>query len=73
MPWRFAAMNKTDVIRAWKDPVYRATLTPEQIASLPEHPAGAIELADEKVRYVYGAVPTIATMYSYRDWRQCCP
>lgn len=29
-----------DVKRAWKDQNYRASLTPEQIAELPAHPAG---------------------------------
>lgn len=29
-----------DAIRAWKDPLYRATLTPGELASLPANPAG---------------------------------
>ena len=66
-------MNKTDIIRAWKDPAYRATLTPEQLACLPDHPAGIIELADEKVRYIYGAVLTTSTAYTFQDMRRCCP
>jgi mersacidin/lichenicidin family type 2 lantibiotic len=33
-------MNKDDIIRAWKDPHFRAQLTAEQLASLPESPAG---------------------------------
>lgn len=35
-------MEKVNVIKAWKDPEYRASLTPEQLASLPEHPAGVL-------------------------------
>jgi mersacidin/lichenicidin family type 2 lantibiotic len=30
--------NNVDVIRAWKDAAYRATLTEEQLKSLPENP-----------------------------------
>jgi mersacidin/lichenicidin family type 2 lantibiotic len=33
-------MNKHDLIRAWKDPGFRARLTPQQRSELPESPAG---------------------------------
>jgi mersacidin/lichenicidin family type 2 lantibiotic len=33
-------MNKHDIIRAWKDPSFRAQLTTEQLTDLPESPAG---------------------------------
>ena len=69
-------MNKTDVIRAWKDPLYRASLGPEKLAHLPAHPAGVIELADEQLRGVSAAALTTAqtcTEYSFRGWRPCCP
>jgi mersacidin/lichenicidin family type 2 lantibiotic len=39
-------MTPSDIIRAWKDPGYRAGLSAIQRAQLPAHPAGAIELAD---------------------------
>ena len=39
-------MTPSDIIRAWKDPRYRAGLTATQQAQLPAHPAGAIELAE---------------------------
>jgi mersacidin/lichenicidin family type 2 lantibiotic len=29
-----------DTIRAWKDPLYRTTLSPAELASLPANPAG---------------------------------
>jgi mersacidin/lichenicidin family type 2 lantibiotic len=45
-----------DVVRAWKDPEYRKTLTPEELASLPENPAGASEVSDEDVGSVSGGV-----------------
>ena len=33
-------MDKRRIIRAWKDPEYRASLTAEQRAALPECPSG---------------------------------
>jgi mersacidin/lichenicidin family type 2 lantibiotic len=39
-------MTPNDIIRAWKDPHYRAGLSAAQRAQLPAHPAGAIELAE---------------------------
>jgi len=43
-----------DVIRAWKDEKYYRSLTAEQRQSLPENPAGLIELADSDIRQVFG-------------------
>ena len=39
-------MTPSDIIRAWKDPNYRAGLPATQLAQLPAHPAGAIELPE---------------------------
>ncbi|MBI5928042.1 MAG: mersacidin/lichenicidin family type 2 lantibiotic [Chloroflexi bacterium] len=39
-------MSNVDVVRAWKDAEYRNSLTAEQRASLPENPAGLVELDD---------------------------
>lgn len=39
-------MKKIDIIRAWKDEDYRNSLSQEELASLPENPAGMIELSD---------------------------
>jgi mersacidin/lichenicidin family type 2 lantibiotic len=36
-------MSTFNVIRAWKDPDYRRSLTEAQQAQLPAHPSGAIE------------------------------
>ena len=57
-------MSKSNIIRAWKDPVYRDTLGAEERATLPPHPAGGIEIRDEDLRSVAGgaAPPT---------WRGC--
>ncbi|HVF56051.1 MAG TPA: mersacidin/lichenicidin family type 2 lantibiotic [Pyrinomonadaceae bacterium] len=49
-------MKKVDIIRAWKDEEYRASLTDDERASLPEHPSGAIELYDAELGEVAGAM-----------------
>jgi len=36
-------MPTIEVVKAWKDEEYRDTLTVEQRAQLPQHPAGVIE------------------------------
>jgi len=70
-------MRKVDVIRAWKDPAYRATLTAEELAQLPGHPSGALELPDEQLRAVTGAIALTTaetcTEFTFRNWRRCCP
>ncbi|MFL6282074.1 MAG: mersacidin/lichenicidin family type 2 lantibiotic [Pyrinomonadaceae bacterium] len=53
-------MSKADVIRAWKDPEYRSTLGPTELAGMPENPAGAIELNDDDLD---GSEVGIATTY----------
>ena len=37
-------MSQLNVIRAWKDEEYRASLRDSELALLPAHPAGAVEL-----------------------------
>jgi mersacidin/lichenicidin family type 2 lantibiotic len=45
------------IIRAWKDPNYRATLSAEQRAALPECPAGAplTDMNESELEQVAGA------------------
>lgn len=43
-----------DITRAWKDPEYRKTLTPDELASLPPNPAGAV--ADDELSTMAGGV-----------------
>ena len=45
-------LNK--IIRAWKDPEYRADLSEEELAAVPQNPAGAIELTDEELDMAAG-------------------
>jgi mersacidin/lichenicidin family type 2 lantibiotic len=44
-------MDKKNIIRAWKDPEYRASL-----AEAPESPAGAVELEDAALESVAGGL-----------------
>lgn len=69
-------MNKSDLIRTWKDPMYRSTLRAEELGALPAHPAGVIELQDEELRGVRGAITTAltCTAHTFANWRNCgCP
>ena len=68
-------MNKIDVIRAWKDPVYRAGLSREEIAGLPGHPSGLLELNEEQLKMAAGAILTTyktCTAYTVNQARGCC-
>lgn len=48
-----------DVARAWKDPEYRKTLTPDELASLPPNPAGPAQLTDEQLDGVAGGASAV--------------
>ncbi len=54
-------MPRVDVIRAWKDEEYRASLTEAERAQLPAHPAGLIELDDEQMRALVGGFQPTTT------------
>jgi len=47
-------MSSIDIVRAWKDEAYRNSLTAEQQALMPDHPAGLVELNDELLGTVDG-------------------
>ncbi len=49
-------MTRNDVIRAWKDPKFRASLSPEQRAALPAMPAGerVVEMDETQLTNVDG-------------------
>lgn len=69
-------MNKSDVIRAWKDPLYRASLSDEERAALPDHPAGFVEIDEGQLKLAGGGTSTTAptcTAYTFLNWRACCP
>ncbi len=43
-----------NTIRAWKDREYRESLSAEEMALLPENPAGQVELTEEDLLDVVG-------------------
>ena len=54
-----------DLIRAWKDEMYRDGLTAEQLAAMPANPAGVLELSEDELAGVDGALtPIILTLIS---------
>ncbi len=54
-------MSDLDIIRAWKDPAYRQSLSEAEFAELPAHPIGPITLSVAELDQVVGglASPTI--------------
>ena len=55
-------MKRENIIRAWKDAAYRASLSEAERAHLPENPAGLIELDDSALAGAAGlARPTNPT------------
>ena len=72
-------MNKVDLIRAWKDPVYRAGLDAGDRASLAAHPSGLVELSDSELKSASGLVgialttAQTCTEFSFHGFRRCCP
>lgn len=54
-------MNASDIIRAWKDASYRASLSAAQRAALPANPAGMIELSETELEAVVGGAKRTST------------
>ena len=58
-------MRNEDIIRAWKDAAFYASLSQEARAQIPAHPAGMYELSDEDLEVVAGgSVSAIASAAS---------
>jgi mersacidin/lichenicidin family type 2 lantibiotic len=47
-------MSRSDVIRAWKDPEFRLSLSESERAQLPAHPAGLAEMRGTQLEAVEG-------------------
>jgi len=45
---------KLNIVRAWKDEIYRQSLSNEQMDMLPANPVGELELADASLQFVHG-------------------
>src|SRR5262245_45587095 len=50
-------MSNADVIRFWKDEHYRLGLSESQRASLPDNPAGVIDLPESELVAIAGGTP----------------
>jgi mersacidin/lichenicidin family type 2 lantibiotic len=58
-------MAKDKVIRAWKDPAYRNSLSAAERAALPANPAGSIELSDARLGQIAGGGLPGFTYYTF--------
>ena len=56
-------MSKSNVIRAWKDPAYRNSLSMAEQAGLPANPAGGIEISDAELGKTAGGRKPLRTEY----------
>jgi mersacidin/lichenicidin family type 2 lantibiotic len=66
-----------DIIRAWKDPAYRANLSADEKSRLPVNPAGLVDLTDEELMNASGLIGAARTTCqcctdTSRPFR-CCP
>jgi mersacidin/lichenicidin family type 2 lantibiotic len=62
-----------DYIKAWKDPVYRASLSEAERAALPANPAGFVELTDGELDDVAGGTTTtFCATLTVVTWEQGC-
>jgi mersacidin/lichenicidin family type 2 lantibiotic len=77
-----ASMTSFDVIRSWKNPRYRRSLSAQQLQVLPEHPAGAAVLTDHELKAASGlmldedeftAITTsiMCTTTTFHHWKSC--
>ena len=66
-------MSIQNVVRAWKDPQYRSSLSEMERAVLPDHPAGSVELTDEDLGLVAGGrKPQNYTWMTVTNGHICC-
>jgi mersacidin/lichenicidin family type 2 lantibiotic len=67
-------MSSNNIIRAWKDPNYRNSLSEAERAALPANPAGFIELTDGELNGASGgAKPLPPINPKPRTCNQLCP
>jgi mersacidin/lichenicidin family type 2 lantibiotic len=69
---RTITMKKIDIIRAWKDEDYRNSLSAEELAGLPENPAGMIELTDGDLGKATGGAPVISALVQCTEVTRRC-
>jgi mersacidin/lichenicidin family type 2 lantibiotic len=54
-------MSDENIIRAWKDAEFRNSLSEKERTSLPENPAGLVELTDTQLGVIAGGVARTGT------------
>ena len=64
-------MDTSTIIRAWKDPTFRASLSTEERAALPECPAGS-SFTDIDEKDLEGAIGG-GVPFNTRDRKRCFP
>jgi mersacidin/lichenicidin family type 2 lantibiotic len=73
-------MSNLDIVRAWRDPRYRRSLSAEQLQWLPGHPAGPSDLTADELKAAAGLalgadiVTTTApecTLCTFNNWKAC--
>ena len=47
-------MQTSEMVRAWKSPEFRAGLSAQEWALVPQNPAGLVELTDEVLEDIVG-------------------
>ena len=81
-PTETPAVPNLDIVRSWKDPRYRRSLSAQQLQTLPEHPAGPAMLTDQELKVAGGLMPeddfsfpvTTApecTLWTFHSWKSC--
>lgn len=74
------AMSNVDIVRAWRDPRYRRSLSAEQLQKLPGNPAGPTDLTADELKAAAGLamgeffVQTTApncTLCTFNHWKSC--
>jgi mersacidin/lichenicidin family type 2 lantibiotic len=51
-------MKKQQILTAWRDEEYLLSLSDEERAEIPEHPAGALAVDDDVLRTITGGCAT---------------
>jgi mersacidin/lichenicidin family type 2 lantibiotic len=49
-------LKKNTIARAWVDQAFRSTLSPEELAAMPDHPAGVVNLGEDELTQTVGGV-----------------
>jgi mersacidin/lichenicidin family type 2 lantibiotic len=64
-------MSLHEIIRAWKDAEYRASLSEAERAQLPEHPAGLVALDDLALDGATGGADNTRGGVVLKQWQGC--